>query len=377
MSGMSQAAPRSTVAGDEPGDDPAPLAPLIGLDPGADAVYRSLLDAPASTAAGLAAGGPGGAADVAAVLDDLVARGLAVVERPRHDDAGPDGGRTAASPRYRAASPAVALGPVLDAQRAALREVENAVAALTDRHRAAQSRTGGGPVEVMVGARVIRHRLIALQHEARQQIRTIMPSRSPTTVISLEDNFEEAEREAMRRGVRIRTVMDRGWLDDPRHRDALTGFVEAGQQLSVADGLSIKLVIADDDVAVLPLDPAHHEADEPVSLVVHRSGLLTALITLFEQSFEGGWLLGTGGAAPDAGARPGSPRPTVPDAVDRQILTLLRVGMTDAAIARYVGMGHRTVQRRLHDLMTSVGAATRFQLGWHAAVAGWLDDDPS
>lgn len=59
--------------------------------------------------------------------------------------------------------------------------------------------------------------------------------------------------------------------------------------------------------------------------------------------------------------------------MDRQIVSLLYVGLTDAAIARQLGMGHRTVQRRLQSLMVEVGAATRFQLGWRAARSGWLD----
>ncbi|MFE9310648.1 hypothetical protein ACIQCF_23520 [Streptomyces sp. NPDC088353] len=65
------------------------------------------------------------------------------------------------------------------------------------------------------------------------------------------------------------------------------------------------------------------------------------------------------------------PHPAVVD------LALLHVGLTDAAIARQLGMGHRTVQRRLHALMMEVGAATRFQLGRHAARSGWLDETPA
>jgi DNA-binding NarL/FixJ family response regulator len=34
-------------------------------------------------------------------------------------------------------------------------------------------------------------------------------------------------------------------------------------------------------------------------------------------------------------------------------------------------MSLRSVQRRISTLMTKVGAATRIQLGWHAARNGW------
>ncbi|MFE7044363.1 hypothetical protein ACFU9X_34540 [Streptomyces atratus] len=62
------------------------------------------------------------------------------------------------------------------------------------------------------------------------------------------------------------------------------------------------------------------------------------------------------------------------DAVDRQIVSLLYVGPTDVAMARQLGMGHRTVQRRVQSLMAEVDAAIRFQSGWQAACSGWLDE---
>ncbi len=124
----------------------------------------------------------------------------------------------------------------------------------------------------------------------------------------------------------------------------------------------------------LPLAPERDEVDEPVALVVHRSGLLTALTALFEQYFAKGWQLNGGpGPRPDHGcAEPAVPR-TVLDPLDRQIVALLHMGLIDAATARQLRIGHRTVQRRLRALMEEAGAATRFQLGWHAAVSGWLE----
>ncbi|MCL2733415.1 MAG: helix-turn-helix domain-containing protein, partial [Actinomycetia bacterium] len=120
------------------------------------------------------------------------------------------------------------------------------------------------------------------------------------------------------------------------------------------------------------------EVGEPVALVVHRSGLLTALISLFEQHFaQGRPLRGAAASAADDEPAAGGTGGTggtggLPDAVDRQILALLHIGLTDAAIARHLGMGRRTVQRRLHALMTASGAVTRFQLGVHAHASGWL-----
>jgi predicted amidohydrolase len=61
--------------------------------------------------------------------------------------------------------------------------------------------------------------------------------------------------------------------------------------------------------------------------------------------------------------------------VDRSLLALLLAGLTDQAIAGQLGIGLRSVQRRVHDLMAQTGAQTRIQLGWHAARKDWLASD--
>ncbi|WP_318211116.1 MULTISPECIES: helix-turn-helix transcriptional regulator [unclassified Streptomyces] len=336
---------------------PAPdssLLSLLGLDADQDAVYRLLVDRPASTPASVTEPGadPG---VVVRALQGLVDRGLASAER--------DGDGV----RYRAASPVLALGPLLESRRSALHRVEHFVSELAERHRAAQSRTGGAPVEVLTGAAAIRRRLVEMQRKARHEVRSLVPAMGRPVAITFEDNVDEVERETMRRGVVVRSVVARAWLEEPRAARWLTTLASEGQRIAVTESLPIKLVMVDDDAALLPLDPERDETvEEPVALVVHRSGLLTALISLFEQYFALGRELNPA----VLGSESDGPGPL--DPVDRQIVALLHVGLTDAAIARQLGIGHRTVQRRLHELMESVGAATRFQLGWHAAESGWL-----
>ena len=43
-------------------------------------------------------------------------------------------------------------------------------------------------------------------------------------------------------------------------------------------------------------------------------------------------------------------------------------GLTDEAIARQLGLSHRTVQRRVAAFMADLGAHTRFQAGVKAAL---------
>ncbi|MYW10282.1 hypothetical protein GT034_18290 [Streptomyces sp. SID2563] len=328
----------------------ASLLTLLGLGPEEDAVYRMLVDRPDSERGVFEALLNGTAASP--VLDSLVERGLASADRPDADGV----------VRYRAASPVLALGPLLESRRSALHRVESLVGDLAERHRSAQLYGAGAPVEVLSGPAAIRRRLLTMQRQARTEVCTLVPARHVPPVLSFADNHEEVDAELTDRGVNVRTVVEREWLEDPQAAHLLASCVAQGQQISVTEKLPIKLAIVDRRIALLPLDPERET--EPVALVVHRTGLLTALVSLFEQHFERGRRLNLAGAEESAEHEL--------EAIDRQIVALLHIGLTDAAIARQLGMGHRTVQRRLHTLMDEVGAATRFQLGWHAARAGWL-----
>ncbi|CAL9508023.1 hypothetical protein G3I36_35560 [Streptomyces sp. SID10362] len=57
---------------------------------------------------------------------------------------------------------------------------------------------------------------------------------------------------------------------------------------------------------------------------------------------------------------------------DRKILHLLYAGFSDASIARRLGMGHRTVQRRIQRLMERLRANGRVALGARAQELGLL-----
>lgn len=60
------------------------------------------------------------------------------------------------------------------------------------------------------------------------------------------------------------------------------------------------------------------------------------------------------------------------DLVDLYILDMLCSGLPDAAIGRRLGIGHRTVQRRVRDLMTRLEVKSRVALGARAQELGLL-----
>lgn len=57
----------------------------------------------------------------------------------------------------------------------------------------------------------------------------------------------------------------------------------------------------------------------------------------------------------------------------RRLVELLAVGLKDEAIARHLGVGLRTVRRRVSELVDAYGVQTRFQLGLEIGRRGRLD----
>ena len=136
----------------------------------------------------------------------------------------------------------------------------------------------------------------------------------------------------------------------------------AGQETREMADVPLKLLIADDRMALLVLDG--HDEQIRSSLVVYPSLLLDGLIAVFESL----WRM----AVPRAVlvADDGTGERLAPD--DQALLSLLVSGVTDAVIARRLGVSERTLQRRTQELMRRIGAANRCQAGLWAARRGWL-----
>lgn len=60
------------------------------------------------------------------------------------------------------------------------------------------------------------------------------------------------------------------------------------------------------------------------------------------------------------------------DDVDFRILALMREGFSDATIGRKLSCGHRTIQRRICQMMNSLGVTGRFALGLKVAELNLL-----
>lgn len=321
----------------------------LGVEPRAELVYRALLARPGATVETLVDAVDAAADEVQSALEGLVGAGL--VRR-----SGEDG--------YSAAPPSVALGALITDRRDGLRLAEQALAGLAEEHRAAiAGQTIDALIEVVTGTDPIRHRYQQVQQAATAQLRMFVTA--PFVVVPIGENA--AEPAAADRGIRIRAILERAVLDEPGAMAEAVDSLHHGLELRVADELPIKLVLADDDLALVPLTLAL--AGEPGAVLLQRSGLVAALEALFEAVWLRSYPLVL--SSLDGEASTIEELADAPTAIDRQILGLLLAGLTDQAVASQLDLSLRTVQRRLRHLQDLAGVRSRMQLGWHAARHDW------
>ncbi|WP_328540392.1 TrmB family transcriptional regulator [Streptomyces sp. NBC_00344] len=340
----------------------------LGIPPEQERLYELLINRPGSSAADIAEAAGITAERAGVQLEEMAARGLVVGEPPLpFDGAAP---QDAALRTYRASSPSIALTPLLVRQRTSLDHADATVTALTEQFRSASSRAAGGVVEVVSGPVAVRHRLEQLLGGSRREVLMFLAK----SVIAVErGGVHSMEYDALLRGVDFRAVITRSHLEVPGMWDDVREVTGLGMKMRVADEIPMRLIVSDRANAMVPLSLA----DEPglaETLVVHGTGLVHALVLLFEHYWERAQPMSRSGEGPGPpGTRHGeesaAPRPSEQD---RQILALLALDLSDRTIAAQLDLSLRTVERKIRALMDLASAGSRFQLGVEAVTRGWL-----
>lgn len=327
---------------------------VLGLDDLENRLYDRLLDVPSASADRLASDVGAGVGEVLTALAGLEARGL-LSRSGLHPD------------QVVATAPDVGLGSLIADRQAALRRAQLAVPALVQRYRqAVDGRDGIDVVDVVLGAEAVTRRRAQLRHAARREVLSLVPGGPGAALLDALDGEG-----GVARGVEHRLVVTRTVLEQPGVIERLTAGTGRLEQVRVAPALALPLLVADRELALVPLVArrAGGEAAVPAeagALLVRPSGLLDALVALFDLVWQRGHrVVGD----PDGAA----PLATTPlDALDLRILSLLLSGLTDQSIGTQLGLSLRTVQRRARSLMDATGASTRLQLGYEVARRGWV-----
>jgi DNA-binding CsgD family transcriptional regulator len=324
----------------------------VGLTPEQQAVYLELLETSPATAGQLRDRVPG--ARIRPAIAALEAAGL--VSR-----------LTGQPARYQPAPPDMALEVLVRAREQQLQQVRLEVARLAERFRAGQGLTRPEEVvEVVTTRDATLQRWEQLQRSARHEVRSF--DRPPYGSDIL---VNEAEMDGLAAGKTFRAVYARAGLELPGRMAAMRRNVAAGEQARVTADLPVKMFLADNALGLIPLERPDRADSADSALVIHSSSLLDTLSALFEKVWATAVPLHFGpgeDSSPDGlDADPADGEPG-----QRTLLGLLAAGLTDEAIGRQLGWHPRTVQRHVRDLMTELGAQTRFQAGLQAARRGWL-----
>jgi hypothetical protein len=250
----------------------------------------------------------------------------------------------------------VVAGPAVSEQAVqAHAEAREAVASVT---RAARAQSGsGGVLQVVHGAKRVGWAAYELQRNASEIVHGVV---KPPYAIT--DSLDSLECRKLAEGVDFRVLYDRSSLALPPQLDITARMVSLGEQARVVHLAPTKLLVVDNEVALLPLTTSERTVDSAV--VIRSSAMLTGLIRIFEDM----WRF----AAPFTSEHDHAGGGDQPSEEERWILSLLASGSTDDTIGRLMGFSARTAHRRVRELIARLGVETRFQAGVQAVKLGWL-----
>lgn len=162
---------------------------------------------------------------------------------------------------------------------------------------------------------------------------------------------------SIRRGTTLRCLYQADATRTPEMLSYLSEFARAGAQVRVARRITHRTIIIDRGLVLVAVDPD----------TMHRPYLVIrepALVRSFCEQFAGIWR--------DAHSVGVGPEDSLNESLMREILDILKTGVTDELAARQLNVSARTIRRRVAAVLDLLGASSRFEAGVKAAQMGWL-----
>ncbi len=179
------------------------------------------------------------------------------------------------------------------------------------------------------------------------------------TEMPLTEDFAQPPLPASGGRVRCRSIYDAAAMDDPVARRIIQACADAGEQARLLPGVPMKMKLADQTTAMLPLTPAGTAG----ALLIRAPVIIAALREYFEMLWDR--------ATPLKPHRPAAPASRL-TAAQQAVLELMAEGLHDDAIARRAGMSTTTVRRHIAAIMTRLDVSSRFAAGAAAQRRGWI-----
>jgi sugar-specific transcriptional regulator TrmB len=313
----------------------------VGVASFDEKVYRALLRAQDATPA-----------DVSSIVDTDVGRVRGALTRLA--DLGLV--RPAGEGRYEPNDPDPALEALVHRREAELHAARTAAAELSAEFRAGRLRAHPAQlVEVVSGRDAIYRRTMELYQGAAREV---MAFERPPYAVPSDFDEQAAELPLLARGVLLRVVYSAEALAAQDKFDTVSALTGRGEEARTLPDLPLKLMIVDGRAARVSLSSDEYATDSVA--IIRPSGLLDALIALFEAYWERAHPIGA------------APAPADLTAAEARVLALLGAGFKDEAIARQLRTSMRTTGRRIVRILDLLRSSTRFQAGAQAVRRGWL-----
>ena len=231
----------------------------------------------------------------------------------------------------------------LDARRRDLEGVREVVEELAQEHRAGRSDArDSASIEILPPGRDV-----STVEDLLRTTTGVLRSAHLTVAAgpATDPSLYRLARAQMAQGRELRSVYPALAMDDPAGLEWVLNWASAGERQRIVEAVPHEFVVFGVEAVVCaPLWGAAGGG----SVVIR----LPLVVQAFTRVFEDAW----------AGGVPVPDRSSGSD-VSTRLLTLLAAGFKDEAIARYLGIGVRTVRRRVAETMDELGVHTRFQLG--------------
>jgi DNA-binding CsgD family transcriptional regulator len=272
---------------------------------------------------------------------------------------------TPADPAWlRPASPDLALQGVLAGRQNRLAHEQELLLAGQRRLAGAQAQFGAGMsgrfpehlVSVVSDRAQISELSVALVNTARQDWMTL---ENLHTEMPLTEDFAQPPLPAFGGAVRCRSIYDAAAMDDPVARRIIQACADAGEQARLLPRVPMKMKLADQATAMLPLTPAGTAG----ALVVRAPVIIAALREYFEMLWDR--------ATPLGASRPVTSADRLTPA-QQAVLEMMAEGLRDDVIARRAGLSKTTVRRHIAAILTRLDVTSRFAAGAAAQRRGWL-----
>ncbi|MFD0857343.1 LuxR C-terminal-related transcriptional regulator [Actinomadura adrarensis] len=156
--------------------------------------------------------------------------------------------------------------------------------------------------------------------------------------------------------VRCRSIYETQIAEHPLGSQAIEAGVKAGEEARLLPKIGMKMKLADESIALVPLTPTGMSG----AMLIRSAVVVGALREYFELLWER--------AIPFGEAEPQSPL----NEVQNTILGLLTQGLSDESIGRRLGLSTNTVRRHITHIREELGVETRWAAGAAAVRRGWI-----